>query len=86
MVRRMKAYQKKMVFIKNTGSALFEAAYFVLSEKALSENIKRSTMTDEAKKIIKENFKKKKKIKMSTILSFFTGAALSLIVCLLIFL
>ena len=55
----MRGTQKRVVFVKNTGSPLFEGAYFVLkSEKNMPKNDKNATrdMVNEANRIIEENF------------------------------
>ncbi len=84
----MRGYQKRVIYLKNTGSRQFEEAYFVLrpddndgsSEKALIE---------EANRIINENFEKKKRrflySKRWHILAFCLGCAFTLLACFFIF-
>ena len=42
--------------MKNTGSSVFEEAYFVLSPDAEKKNTQKSEMITEANRIIEENF------------------------------
>ncbi len=54
----MRGYQKKVVYLKNTGSSVFEEAYFVI--KSNSQRIERYTnreLIEEANRIIEENTK-----------------------------
>ena len=56
----LRGCQKKIVFLKNTGSKLFDEAYFVISDKA-----KESAPPDlirEANRIIEENVLAKEKV------------------------
>ena len=57
----MRGYQKRVIYLKNTGSSLFEGAYFIV--KADNKNIpaKQSDMVQEANRIIKENFTRRTK-------------------------
>ena len=50
----MRGYQKRVIYMKNPGSDLFEEAYFVIKEGAYSEAVKTSVI-DEAERIIEEN-------------------------------
>ena len=50
----LKGYQKKIVFLKNTGSKIFDEAYFVISEKANDDRMCDTDMIDEANRIISE--------------------------------
>lgn len=52
----MKGYQKRVIYMKNTGSELFEEAYFVLKCEKGEKRIDTPRMIDEANRIIKENF------------------------------
>ena len=51
----MRGYQKRVIYLKNTGSRNFEEAYFIVRQDAdvLSSS---AFMIDEANKIIEENF------------------------------
>lgn len=51
----VRGYQRKIIFLKNTGSEMFDEAYFVLSEKCEKEAPICDTMINEANKIIEEN-------------------------------
>lgn len=53
----MRAYQKRVIFLKNTGTDSFESAYFVISDKC-AEKKDSEDMVSEAKRIIKESFGK----------------------------
>lgn len=53
----VRGYQKRIVFLKNTGSPMFDEAYFILNdryERCTSE----SDMVKEANRIIEENLSK----------------------------
>lgn len=50
----MRGYQRKVIYLKNTGSAIFDEAYFVVNERA--DGVKGSAdMVSEANRIIEEN-------------------------------
>ncbi len=51
----MRGYQKKVIFLKDTGSHLFDEAYFVVSRKGEEAHIAQSDMVYEANRIIKES-------------------------------
>ena len=53
--KMVRGYQRKIIFLKNTGSEMFDEAYFVLSEKCEKEAPICDTMISEANKIIEEN-------------------------------
>ncbi len=65
----MRAYQKKVIFLKNTGSDSFEEAYFVISEKGC-EGKSSLDMVSEAKRIIKESFGRRGRLARIMRLSF----------------
>jgi len=48
--------QKKIIFLKNTQSEIFDEAYLVIKDNALYENMNECDMVEEANKIIEENF------------------------------
>lgn len=87
----LRGCQKKIVFIKNTGSKIFDEAYFVISEKEASPSLTDEAMVDEAKRIIEdatigdrcEGFFSVKKLKFIGIFSI--GAVVSGIITSLIF-
>ena len=58
----MRGYQKKVIYVKNTGSALFDEAYFVMKD-GYGEGERRGgapCLVLEANRIIEENFGKRK--------------------------
>lgn len=50
----LRGCQKKIVFIKNTGSKVFDEAYFVISGKEGAPSLTDEAMVDEAKRIIED--------------------------------
>ena len=86
----MRGYQKKVIYLKNTGSRHFEEAYFVLRGDADNNNPTGAEMIDEANRIIKENFEKERRGFISSkkwyVVAFFVGcAAASLIFSIILF-
>jgi len=84
----MRGYQKRVIYIKNTGSEMFEEAYFVVKSDTPPRQNTHECLVDEANRIIAENFENKKRktflyIKRA-ILPFIFGAALSVILCVII--
>ena len=77
----MRGYQKKVIFLKDTGSHLFDEAYFVVSRKGEEAHIEQSDMVYEANRIIKESLSDKElrirgernKSKWGFFLPFFLG-------------
>jgi len=49
-----KGCQKRMIMLKNTGSEIFDEAYFILKEKAEKSRISENDMVREANRIIDE--------------------------------
>ena len=82
----MRGYQRRVVFLKNTGSALFDEACFVMRSDEMAEGKTDEDMITEADRIICENFGKKraenKRRLITAITSFFLGVALTLILSL----
>lgn len=77
----MRGYQKKVIFLKDTGSHLFDEAYFVVSRKGEEAHVEQTDMIYEANRIIRESLmdkesriKGKKGAPGSFILPFFLGA------------
>jgi len=75
----MRGYQKRVIFMKNTGSDIFDEAYFVLrcDEGKAHTDVR---MIDEAKRIIKENSERRRGFFFRhrwNIVSFCVGAAIS---------
>ena len=86
----MRGYQRRVIFLKNTGSALFEEAYFVMRSEEMAEGKSEADMVSEATRIIEENFgKRKRRRKIPTLLtllfSFLGGALLTFIIALISF-
>lgn len=77
----MRGYQKKVIYLKNTGSRHFEEAYFILREDTAKANLTGADMIDEANRIIKENFEKERRGFISSkkwyIVAFFVGCAVA---------
>ena len=86
----MRGYQRRVIFLKNTGSALFEEAYFVMRSEEMAEGKSEADMVSEATRIIEENFGKRKKHRripmlLTLLFSFLGGALLTLVIALLSF-
>ena len=84
----MRGYQKKVIYVKNTGSRHFEEAYFVLRPDSEGAAASPDSMILEANRIINENFKKRSGgffyTKRWHILAFFIGCATAFLLCFLI--
>ena len=89
----MRGYQRKVIFLKDTGSRLFDEAYFVVSRMGEEAKVEQSDMIFEANRIIKESLEEKeqrlrKEIKgriFGFAISFFLGALISLIITAVIY-
>ena len=83
----MRGYQKRVIHVKNTGSNVFEEAYFVLKEDFKSAP-SRTSLVDEATRIINENTVGRKKGILKGIRvalpAFLVGVLISVIVFLII--
>ena len=79
----MRGYQRRVVFLKDTGSALFEEAYFVMRSDEMAEGKTDKDMISEADRIISENFGNKKfrigRGFITATLSFLCGSLLTFI-------
>lgn len=74
----MRGYQKRVIYLKNTGSRNFEEAYFIVRADVSEENCSRDFMIEEANRIIDENFWEKRggfAIIKRYFISFILGAA-----------
>lgn len=86
----VRGYQKRVIFVKNTGSRIFDEAYFVLSEREPCKREK-ADMIAEANRIIEENeglCKKRSRlpgILLRLFIPFMIGAASAVAVCLAVF-
>ena len=86
----MRGYQKKVIYLKDTGSHLFDEAYFVISRKGEEAHIEQSDMVFEANRIIRESLEDKdmqirgegNKSKRDFFVPFFIGAFISLLTAL----
>ena len=84
----MRGYQKKVIFLKDTGSRLFDEAYFVVSRQGEAAHIEQSDMVFEANRIIKESLEGKehrvrgedKRNFQGFIIPFFLGALITLLI------
>lgn len=56
----MRGYQRRVIYLKNTGSALFDEAYFVVRESG-GAGAQNGDMVSEATRIIMENSGAKKR-------------------------
>ena len=85
--RFMRGYQKRVIYVKNTGSRHFEEAYFVMRSDCDGAAASPDSMILEANRIINENFKKRKGgffySKRWYFLTFFAGCALTFLLCFL---
>ena len=81
----MRGYQKKVIFVKNTGSRHFEEAYFVMRPDCEESGDLSETMIEEANRIINENFQNRQGgffySKKWYILAFFIGCAVTFALC-----
>jgi hypothetical protein len=90
----VRGYQKKVIFLKDTGSHLFDEAYFVVSSMGEKANIDQSDMVFEANRIIKESLTDKEKrlegegkfFRKSFIIPFFAGAVVTFLITFFLFL
>ena len=84
----MRGYQKKVIFLKDTGSHFFDEAYFVISRKGEEAKIDQSDMILEADRIIKESLKERetrnkgerKTSKKNFLIPFFLGVLSSVVI------
>ena len=78
----MRGYQKSIIYLKNTGSNLFDEAYFVVSPTATA--VKKDDMVIEANRIIEESMgarnKEKRAFAPGFLYPFLIGAATSFVV------
>ena len=89
----MRGYQKKVIFLKDTGSHLFDEAYFVVSREGEAAHIEQSDMVFEANRIIKESLEGKelrvrgegKRLFWSFLIPFFLGAIITFTIALFVY-
>lgn len=84
----MRGYQKRVIFVKNTGSRHIEEAYFVMRSDVSGAEVSRELVVAEADRIIKESFADAGRgfiyRKRWYILSFFIGCAITLAACIIV--
>ena len=89
----MRGYQRKVIFLKDTGSHLFDEAYFVVSRKGEDAGIGKGDMILEANRIIKESLTYREKrargirsvLRLDVIIPFLIGALVSFLITTLIY-
>ena len=86
----LRGCQKKIVFLKNTGSKIFDEAYFVISDKDNNRCLTEPDLVAEANRIIEENVLYKgageevsliRRLFKNRVIVFISGAVISLILC-----
>ena len=81
----MRGYQKRVIFVKNTGSRHIEEAYFVMRSDESGAKASRALIIEEADRIIKESFGDGRSGFIFRnkwyLLSFFVGCAVTLAIC-----
>ena len=88
----MRGCQKSVIYLKNTGSELFDEAYFVVSREGESLGVGESDMIYEANRIIDESLNEESVGRQSLVLRrilgfalpFLLGAVISTAVCVII--
>ena len=81
----VRGYQKRVIHLKNTGSSLFDEAYFIVKEKE-EKAFRNQDMISEANRIIKENMTGKSergiflRILKKNFIPFLAGVGFSLLV------
>ena len=80
----MRGCQKRVIYLKNTGSEYFDEAYFVLKNSTNSKNRSDTDVIREANRIIEENIGKRKHFNykkwLPLVLAFIVGGALSALI------
>ena len=88
----MRGYQRKILHLKNTGSYLFDEAYFVLSRDGEDLHIGEDDMVKEANRIIDDKnyikignnfFIKNKRQIISLLIGAFSGVIMSMLLVLI---
>ena len=85
----LRGYQKKIIFLKNLGSDVFDEAYLIINDRYERERFIKKDMINEAEKIINESLNRtngRHRLNKRTLLyiavSFFIGAILGIGICL----
>ena len=87
----MRGYQKKVVYLKNTGSPVFEEAYFIIkSDYKEDDRYAGNALIEEANRIVEENKKlyygnKTKRFSLGNLVIFGIGFLSAAILSLLFF-
>ena len=89
----MKGYQRKVIFLKNTGSPYFDEAYFVVSREGICASVEQSDMVLEANRIINESLedsatrirRERVKRRRDFLIPFFLGVLFSGLVSVAVF-
>ena len=88
----MRGYQKKVIYLKNTGSPLFDEAYFIVSREGEATGLAEGDMVYEANRIIDESLDGEsggeRRVMLRRILGFglpfLLGAVISTVVCIVL--
>ncbi len=88
----MRGYQKRVIYLKNTGSPLFDEAYFIVSREGEATGLVESDMVYEANRIIDESLNGESAKGRSAMLRrvlgfalpFVLGAVISTVVCVIL--
>ena len=88
----LKGCQKKIIMLKNTGSKIFDEAYFILSDSAIASHCSQSDMIAEANRIVEMGYRDTfwqrnqtpRKGRFQQLLFFLIGALFAAGVCALI--
>ena len=84
----MRAYHKRAIYIKDTGSSLFKEAYFILNDVQQRADITEDDMISEANRIIEESVGNQKgkrgAIGLKETIFFISGFLISSIISLVI--
>ncbi len=87
----MRGYQKKVIYLKNTGSHLFDEAYFIVSREGEATGLGQGDMVYEANRIIDESLDGEhggqRRVRLRAVLRFLLpfllGVAISTAVCII---
>lgn len=75
----LRGCQKRVIFLKNTGSKIFDGAYFLISDNDKTSRMDSEDMIAEAGKIIEENIIGKKRESTQSKIKRMRGLLLSFI-------
>ena len=88
----VRGYQKRVIYLKNTGSPLFDEAYFIVSREGEATGLAGGDMVYEANRIIDESLDGERvggrrnvlRRILSFALPFLLGAVISTVVCIIV--